>query len=107
MVWGMNKREYTCEGCGEVFETSAKRGRFPRTCGTCNPNRSIKRRYDKLIRLETDLIDRGIRQGQPGRQQLGVCVVAVARATGTKQLIEALMDLAAAAVAWAVYLNRR
>jgi hypothetical protein len=55
------RRKFQCEGCNEVYETSAKRGLY---------------------------------------------VVAVAKAKGGKQLVEALLDLAAAAVAWAVHLSR-
>jgi DNA-directed RNA polymerase subunit RPC12/RpoP len=100
------RREFKCEGCSEVFETSAKRGRFPRFCGTCDPRRLYKRRYDQLIRMETDLLARGRRQGRPGRDKLGLYVVAVANAKGGGQLVDALLDLAAAAVAWAVHLSR-
>jgi hypothetical protein len=101
------RRTFRCEGCGDVFETPARRGRLPRACDECDPTRAHKRRYEQLIRLETDILSRAQRQSSPSMEQVAALFVQSARSKGSKDRANLLLELASAAIALAIYLKSR
>lgn len=124
LVRSQRARTFTCRSCGEqalILVTASALGRLPAQCETCEPKGTTWRReraerplraaivalsdrvaeLEALIDADSDVSGRARRFGEPGRMALRRAVVLVAKAEGAKGTGEALLNLAAVALAWA------
>jgi hypothetical protein len=125
-------RPFTCQRCGrrgvvlEPVSLGAAMGRLPAACETCNPQCQtwVRERQERPLREAILALDarpapvpdptpvepprgRARRFGPPGREAVARAVREVTNAAGAAGTREALLDLAAAAQAWAWLLGSR
>jgi hypothetical protein len=117
--------ERTCESCAVTFLVAKSRGRYPRRCETCDPDRhAVARRERQIRRLRGTLDDvwrhdraplvadvlraaavLAVRRVDVDRQALQRATSVALNARGPAELRVALVALAAVSLAWASHLS--
>lgn len=104
-------RTFVCRSCGLERAASTSTGPLPSVCATCDPVRAAERdaiRVAARLRAQRQAHDAGAARalrerpqlGPPSRQTVALAVRQVADARGARATSSALLDLAAAALAW-------
>lgn len=103
-------RGFRCRECGELREAATKTGPLPSVCDVCDPERAAAReaaraRATRKVTVSERDLRRRVRLLVPedeiaDRRLVTRQVRRVAMAEGCGQTREALLDLAAAAIAW-------
>lgn len=101
-------RRHTCQQCGHRWDEAGTTGRKPTACPPCDPQAHHRRAYQRALTARNQLeralvaeLDRLTRTAPQSRAELVAATRRVAWATGRHATADALVHLAAVALAWA------